>query len=1438
MADGKIDIDVIVNDQASESAKKIDDLLKNVGADAGDKAEENIKENVEKSESQVTKLIQRYQDIPKEVRTKLAADAKEQGIDNFDKLLKKIPKEQLTELNAKAEKGEVINYQELLRKLPAKVVTDVKLNDQATLPMRVLKQQAEETNRSFLHLKDTAFGVFAGNMITSGLTAIKNGLVESAKAGMEYNIQQDRMKTVWTALTTEAPQDGKVLVNYINDVAQHSIYASETIDKMAQSFYHVHSSVKETKDWTNAFVRLGSTLHMSNDQLAEAGEQFAKIVAGGKASAEDMSVMINRFPMFGEALEKATGKSMKQLYAMSAAGKLTATQFTEALDYLSNKYKGSTEEAMTSFTGMSMYIKSRWQVLWGDVMNTSFQANKKMSEDLRDLLSDKMIARYSELLGQAMNALLSGVMSLLDYIGTHRKTLVDLIGNLGQLLGIVGQTVWQTFIDTIKTIGIVLGLVKDNGDAAVDPLQVLDDVTKELVKHKTDVENFTKALIAMFAVKKIMDFVMWMAKARDALMSFKIVESATSMVGAGGSTAMAAETGMLTAESAAANTGSIMAGGRFLATGASKFLTRGMPVVGAVAGVGSELLSTDSTSQKVGGSLGSVAGAGLGAAIGSAIAPGIGTAIGGMLGGELGKNVGRRLGEAINNGAYSHLKAHPIEVHTKLKVDKETNDFAKITTPTANKITQTVLRMDVDSQSIAKAKAKTDAYYNELNQKVDNYYKNKEAKAQADLQKLVKNGAMSQADADKRIANLQKSDQKAASARKASYAQMQKDTNAYYDQVQKIESNGTNKLYQLAQKYGANSKQVEKEREKELRKARQDYIAQEYKDQVAANSKISKYVQQGADTQKKIYEKLIKDKGKLDTQDLKATQKSADQKYRAAVEPAKKTRNEVIKNANSQYKETVKAAEKEYKEHHTISKKKYEEIVENAKKQRDGDVDAAKDEYRKTTKKARDQHKKVTDEINKQKKEVINAANDQAMAHGAAAGQEYTLVNANVSTGHKKTAGIMNGFSKGLNKFFKALSAGVSVPMISGYAIGTGALPHNQLAMVGEEGPELAHTPKGYEMLGMNGPELRYLSAGTSILTNAQTKTALALNGGKIPGYAKGTGAKIEDFVSGALDKADDALDAALDLVGKGVEEIWSWLKKKLGIDKAVASVDPKWLMQLQSRRETDIAGKAGSSLLKKFIDQFQDSMDSNSTSPAATGSHEHWMKQAGIPASWFSSINYIVTHESGWNPHATNPSSGAYGLPQALPASKLAAAGRDWRNNPITQLKWMKNYVSRYGGGPGAAAFWRSHHWYANGGWAFEPAIFGEVPGEPEVAINPRRNTADGLIAEAIQARAKVNPNGIAGKLSQLINNTKSAANSMMPVFATSNGGHASQSANANGRVDMSGDVTISVQLDSNTIARTTYPKIKAIKAQEIIVRGNGGAIPVGNAMPVGGGF
>ncbi|MES5137418.1 hypothetical protein ABVC49_06910 [Lactobacillus jensenii] len=57
--------------------------------------------------------------------------------------------------------------------------------------------------------------------------------------------------------------------------------------------------------------------------------------------------------------------------------------------------------------------------------------------------------------------------------------------------------------------------------------------------------------------------------------------------------------------------------------------------------------------------------------------------------------------------------------------------------------------------------------------------------------------------------------------------------------------------------------------------------------------------------------------------------------------------------------------------------------------------------------------------------------------------------------------------------------------------------------------------------------------------------------------------------------------------------------------------------------------------------------------------------------------------------------------MPQSLPGSKMAAAGRDWRTNPITQLKSMRSYIAgRYGTAANAQAFWRAHNWYANGGF------------------------------------------------------------------------------------------------------------------------------------------
>jgi hypothetical protein len=69
---------------------------------------------------------------------------------------------------------------------------------------------------------------------------------------------------------------------------------------------------------------------------------------------------------------------------------------------------------------------------------------------------------------------------------------------------------------------------------------------------------------------------------------------------------------------------------------------------------------------------------------------------------------------------------------------------------------------------------------------------------------------------------------------------------------------------------------------------------------------------------------------------------------------------------------------------------------------------------------------------------------------------------------------------------------------------------------------------------------------------------------------------------------------------------------------------------------------------------------------------------------------------ESSWNVYAYNASSGAYGIPQSLPGSKMATVGADWQTNPATQITWGLNYIQgRYGDPCGAYASSQSRGWY-----------------------------------------------------------------------------------------------------------------------------------------------
>ncbi len=173
-------------------------------------------------------------------------------------------------------------------------------------------------------------------------------------------------------------------------------------------------------------------------------------------------------------------------------------------------------------------------------------------------------------------------------------------------------------------------------------------------------------------------------------------------------------------------------------------------------------------------------------------------------------------------------------------------------------------------------------------------------------------------------------------------------------------------------------------------------------------------------------------------------------------------------------------------------------------------------------------------------------------------------------------------------------------------------------------------------------------------------------------------------------------------------------------------------------KADTGLAKKIKNQVGKGFwktISKIADEFGTSSTGIAGkpSGDHSHWMQQAGIPKKDWDNINYIVTAESGWNPRATNGNHWGMGQMSAENMHYYSDHGNKW--NPIAQLMGIMDYIKdRYGTVEKAVAFRKAHNWYANGGIANQPSIFGEAGPEMAVPLVPTKATrAWELIGKAI---------------------------------------------------------------------------------------------------------
>jgi cell wall-associated NlpC family hydrolase/phage-related protein len=152
-------------------------------------------------------------------------------------------------------------------------------------------------------------------------------------------------------------------------------------------------------------------------------------------------------------------------------------------------------------------------------------------------------------------------------------------------------------------------------------------------------------------------------------------------------------------------------------------------------------------------------------------------------------------------------------------------------------------------------------------------------------------------------------------------------------------------------------------------------------------------------------------------------------------------------------------------------------------------------------------------------------------------------------------------------------------------------------------------------------------------------------------------------------------------------------------------------------------------------------------------------MGDYGWSGADMSSLVLLWNGESGWRWNASNPQSGAYGIPQALPGSKMASSGADWRTNPNTQVNWGLGYIKgRYGTPSAAYAAWmsRSPHWYGKGGLVRAFANGGRLP-EPVLGIGASGAAYSFDRGEEVQSRQAAQATAdhlalVVGRLDKLI--------------------------------------------------------------------------------------
>lgn len=1162
-ADATINIDVMLSNlpKFKTDVSFIDEILSKLGANTGKQMDESF--------ALEAKSVQEHADATKK---------------KIDDTLGKTTKVKLTADNTdvKEKSGEA---KDQVSKIPDKKSTTFTADAiQAKTETRELGETAEKTESKFVSLKDKlTIGAIAG-ATSQAVQVITGSFTDLIGEGLAASDSMDKFRSTMKLGSfgdEEIDKAAKAVKKYADDTVYDLSDVSNTTAQLAAN------GIKNYTELTQAAGNLNAQAGGNADTFKSVAMVMTQTAGAGKLTTENWNQLADAIPgasgVIQEALKKNKAFTGNFRDAMSD-GQITAKEFNDAITEL-----GMNDGAVKAAKSTSTFE--------GAVGN--LQAN--VVSGIQDIINHLGKDNLTGMVNKASDAVVGVFQHIADiflYFQKHKDTLSSISENVKNIVGALFSGAWEEGKDLLFKVAKMLGLIDENAKVVKDPLELIDEIIGKIAKHKDEIKLFGEALVIMFAVKKGYEFITMLKDARKSLLELTAIEKVTDFLGGGGfsfgkkaSTKNIGNAGAEIAETVLPKTGkgvasvadeaiesvSKLGGLAKLSKGVSKVL----PFAGVLASA-TELLGKGSASSKLGAFGGSLGGSAAGAAIGTAILPGIGTAIGAGLGGlggtELGKNLGKDIGKGFKSYAPNLTNllgdiGHDITKKFSKNVGSNAKELSKTYTKEMEKLNKIVLKTPKGDKELKNQKAQTLEIFRDMSDSIQKYYKKKEKSSKSDYDYFVKNGLMTQKEADKALAKQKKNDDEQKKNHQKALKAMQVYSGEHYANVEKIEKGGTKKLQDIAKEYGKDSKEYKKELNKELEEEQEKYAKKMRKAETKLNEQISTETKIASGKQLDILQDLKDHKGKLSHEEMKTAILNSKEQRDTIIKDAKKTANDSISAADKKYKETVEKADKERYENGTMSKKQYDEVVKQAKKERDDAVAAATEKRDKSIKKAQETHK-----------EVVDQATQQAGEHkGAVDGETGEVVG---SWDEMKTnmGSIVEGVAHGIGHLIHALNKDWGNDLIKykfgAHAKGSSGLTEDEIALVGEEGFELAHHPsKGIFPVGVSGPEIRPLQAGTSILPHHMSKEFLAMTKG-LPAHKDGVWGTITNMFDWVKDKAKEVWSFVSDGAGKAYDTI----ADKLGVSD--------FLDNLGDSAEYKVAAGGISNIKDKIIEYAQNFFD------------------------------------------------------------------------------------------------------------------------------------------------------------------------------------------------------------------------------------------------------